>query len=121
MTSVELELPTVVLIGSIRHPEAFLAAGESEALAGYIVLGPWSYVPGAALSAATLKRLQLAHECMIRMADEVLVVTVGGYIGEHTRREIAYARKRGKPVRQFDLQATPVIAPYPPEGGADRG
>lgn len=32
-------------------------------------------------------------------ADEVLVINVGGYVGESTRREIAYAYSQGKPVR----------------------
>jgi len=30
------------------------------------------------------------------MADEIFVVNVGGYIGESTRREIAYAEKTEK-------------------------
>jgi hypothetical protein len=32
------------------------------------------------------------------MADEVLVVNVGGYVGESTRREIDHARSCGVPV-----------------------
>jgi hypothetical protein len=44
-------------------------------------------------------RLDELHLRKIDLADEVVVVTVNGYIGESTRREIAYARKTGKPVR----------------------
>lgn len=32
------------------------------------------------------------------MADEVYIVDPGGYVGESTRREIAYAESLGKPV-----------------------
>lgn len=32
------------------------------------------------------------------LADEVLVVDPGGYVGESTSREITYAEERGKPV-----------------------
>lgn len=39
----------------------------------------------------TIQRLDLA--------DEVLVVNVGGYVGESTSREITHARSRGIPVR----------------------
>ena len=34
-----------------------------------------------------------------RLADEVLILNVNGYIGESTARELAYARSLGKPVR----------------------
>jgi len=38
------------------------------------------------------------HFKKIELADSVFVVNVGGYIGESTAREIAYARHLGKPV-----------------------
>lgn len=38
------------------------------------------------------------HLRKIDLADRVLVVNPGGYYGESTRREIAYARAHGKPV-----------------------
>jgi hypothetical protein len=34
----------------------------------------------------------------IDLADRVVVVNPGGYVGESTSREIAYARAAGKPV-----------------------
>ena len=34
----------------------------------------------------------------IDLSDEVLVLNVGGYIGESTRKEIEYAERTGKPV-----------------------
>lgn len=39
------------------------------------------------------------HLRKIDMSDEVHVVNVGGYIGDSTRREIAYAEAHGKPVK----------------------
>src|SRR4051794_15152808 len=38
------------------------------------------------------------------MADEVYIVDPGGYLGESTRREIAYAESLGKPVRYLSLE-----------------
>ena len=38
------------------------------------------------------------HKRKIDLADEVFVLNIGGYIGESTRSEIAYAMKIGKPV-----------------------
>jgi cell division protein FtsB len=45
------------------------------------------------------------HKRKIDLADEVLVLNVGGYIGESTRSEIEYARKLGKPVRYLESAA----------------
>nr|WP_097874566.1 hypothetical protein [Streptomyces sp. ms184] len=42
--------------------------------------------------------LDALHLRKIDLADRVLVVNPGGYIGESTRREIAYAHATGKPV-----------------------
>ena len=39
------------------------------------------------------------HLRKIDLADEIFVINVDGYIGESTRREIAYDKQTGKPVR----------------------
>lgn len=44
-------------------------------------------------------RLDELHLRKIDRADEVLILNVGGYIGESTRRELNYARANGKHVR----------------------
>jgi hypothetical protein len=49
-------------------------------------------------------RLGGVHLQKIRMADEVYIVDPGGYIGESTRREIAYAESLGKPVRYLSRE-----------------
>jgi hypothetical protein len=36
------------------------------------------------------------------MADEVLVINVGGYVGESTRSEIEIAMGLGKPIRYLE-------------------
>jgi hypothetical protein len=42
------------------------------------------------------------HLRTIDLVDRVLVVNPGGYIGESTSREIAYARATGKPISFTD-------------------
>ena len=42
--------------------------------------------------------LDALHLRKIDLADRVLVVNPGGYVGESTRREIAYAQAAGKPI-----------------------
>jgi len=46
--------------------------------------------------------LDALHLRRIDLADRVLVVNPGGYIGESTSREIAYARATGKPISFTD-------------------
>lgn len=45
------------------------------------------------------------HLRKIDLADSVFVVNVGGYVGDSTRREIAYARSKGKPVAFLEPEA----------------
>jgi hypothetical protein len=42
------------------------------------------------------------HLRKIDLSDEVLVMNVGGYIGDRTRAEIGYAEQHGKPVRYLE-------------------
>jgi len=43
--------------------------------------------------------LDALHKWKIDLADEILVLNVGGYIGESTHSEIEYAKAHGKPIR----------------------
>ena len=47
------------------------------------------------------------------MADEVYIVDPGGYVGESTRREIAYAESLGKPVRYLSRERLARKEPAP--------
>lgn len=101
--------PVVVcLCGSTRFGEAFRAANLRETLAGRIVLTIGCDMRSDAeifsdLPAEELVRikadLDALHLRKIELADEVLVLNVGGYIGQSTRAELAYARQLGKRVR----------------------
>ena len=42
------------------------------------------------------------HLRKIDLADEIFLVNCNGYIGDSTRREIAYATKRGLPIREYE-------------------
>lgn len=53
----------------------------------------------------TKARLDELHLRKIDLADEVLILNVGGYIGESTRRELAYAQSLGKSVRFLEDSA----------------
>jgi hypothetical protein len=108
----EGDRPTIVcLCGSTRFLHAFREANLRETLAGKIVLTVASetlsdaeifagYRPEE--RAAALERLAALHLAKIELADEVLILNVGGYLGESTRRELAYAQGLGKRVRFWE-------------------
>lgn len=92
----------VCLCGSARFATELRAAERALSLAGAVVLAP-SLAPGHPGSGDTLTDEQRAalgalHLRKIDLADRVLVVDPGGYVGASTRREIAYARATGTPV-----------------------
>ncbi len=103
------ERPKIVcLCGSTRFMDTFFQAGWSETLHGHIVLsvgvakhGPTDHV-GESLGVETVQMLDELHWRKIDLADEVLVLNVGGYIGFSTRREIEYAESTGVPVRYWE-------------------
>lgn len=48
------------------------------------------------------RQMDALHFKKIEMSDSVYVMNVGGYIGESTAREIAYAEYLGKPISYFE-------------------
>jgi hypothetical protein len=110
--TIELKLgfPKIVcLCGSTRFMEAFQSANLNETVQGNIVLSVGCNTQsdadlfGSQFEKTELKRqLDDLHKRKIDLADEVLVLNVGGYVGESTRSEIEYATATGKPVRYLE-------------------
>ena len=101
----------VCLCGSTTHQDAFNDALFTETLAGNIVLtiGVNIRLMKGKFDGKTpeeLKdiqdKLSKLHFKKIDISDEILVLNVGGYIGEHTSREIIYARERGINIRYLE-------------------
>lgn len=95
--------PTIVcLCGSGRFKEAFDRAEFEETLAGKIVLTIGCNTHDVARTADLAKHKPALDELHLRkidLADEVLILNVGGYIGESTGRELRYATEQRKSVR----------------------
>ena len=101
----------VCLCGSTRFLDAFDAVSLRETLAGHIVLSvgshrrsdaEWLAQLDAGQQAQALAQLRELHFQKIALADEILVVNVGGYIGESSRQEIDYAQSVGRRVRYLE-------------------
>ncbi len=89
--------------------EAFQKANLAETLAGHIVLSvgcntrsDTELLAAGELTPGMKLALDELHKRKIDMADEILVINVGGYIGRSTASEIHYARGLFKPVRYME-------------------
>lgn len=98
--------PTIVcLCGSGRFKQAFDDAEFRETIAGKIVLTIGCNTKDIARDfdlQSHKPALDELHLRKIDLCDEVLVLNVGGYIGESTRREITYATSHAKPIRYLE-------------------
>jgi len=100
----------VCLCGSTRFYDAFQRANFEETMAGKIVLSVGFYPhaqeqahgQNVGVTEDQKKALDELHFRKIEMADEILVLNVGGYIGDSTRNEIAHAQTLGIPVRYIE-------------------
>jgi len=87
----------VCLCGSTRFRDEFALWNYNETMAGNIVLAPGVFGhPGDPLINENKERLDELHLRKIDMCSKVLVINRDGYIGDSTRAEIEYARKKGK-------------------------
>lgn len=103
----------VVLCGSTRFKDEINRANAELTMQGKIVLsmGVFGHVDMPdrdwTTDASDDKRmLDELHKHKIDLADRVLVVNVGGYIGESTRSEIEHAQLRGKPIDYLEGDAS---------------
>ena len=91
----------ITLCGSTRFKEEFINTQKELTLQGNIVIsvGLFGHKGDDEVWRPGIKEmLDDMHLRKIDLADEIFVINVNGYIGESTRREIAYAQESGKKV-----------------------
>jgi hypothetical protein len=120
--SAEGETKVITLCGSTKFEADFAQVNQRLTMEGFVVisLGMFSLpdLPGydwTADSSDLKGRLAGVHFRKIRMADEVYIVDPGGYVGESTRREIAYAESLGKPIRYLSRERLAWTGDVPQE------
>lgn len=106
-----MDRPKIVcLCGSTKFYDAFQKANYEETMKGNIVLsvGFYPHSSGQAhgeeigISPEQKEALDELHKRKIDLADEVLILNVGGYIGESTKSEMMYANEKGKALRWLE-------------------
>ena len=102
----------ITLCGSTRFKKEFMEVQKRLTLEGNIVISVglfghfgdnevWENMNEGTLT-KTKEMLDDMHKRKIDMADEIVVINVGGYIGESTRSEIEYATANGKTVEYLE-------------------
>ena len=93
--------PEIVCIcGSAKFMAEMRAANRELTFAGVIVVAPSEADESPTPEQKTV--LDALHLRKIDLADRVLIVNPGGYVGDSARREIAYAQTVGKPITFTD-------------------
>ena len=95
----------ITLCGSTRFKEQFIETQKRLTLEGCIVISVGLFGHSGddeVWKPDTKEMLDDMHLRKIDMADEIFVINVGGYIGESTKREIAYAERAGKKVNYLE-------------------
>ena len=102
----------ITLCGSTRFKDEYMEAQKRLTLEGNIVISVglfghagdaevWENMDEGTLT-KTKAMLDDMHKRKIDMADEIVVINVGGYIGSSTKSEIKYAKMTGKTVRYLE-------------------
>lgn len=95
----------ITLCGNTKFKEQYLEAQKRLTLEGNIVISVGIFGHSAddeVWTEGTKAMLDDMHKHKIDMADGIFVFNVGGYIGESTRNEIAYAKSHGIGVRYLE-------------------
>lgn len=94
----------VCLCGSTRFKAAYLSANFDETMKGNIVLSVGFYANADNIRITEKQKIALdkLHFEKIKLADEILVLNVGGYIGYSTGNEIIFARRRNKVIKYLE-------------------
>lgn len=103
----------ITLCGSTRFTDEMLVKQWELTKQGIVVLS-WCALPDSYFRGEDNNHIgdqegvkeivDKVHFKKIDLSDEILVLNIGGYIGESTRNEINYASKQGKPIKYLERQ-----------------
>ena len=108
----ENKYKVITLCGSTKFKDEFIKVQRELTLDGNIVISlslfghsgdseVWEGMDEGTLT-KTKRMLDEMHRRKIDMSDEIFVINVGGYIGDSTKSEIEYAKRKGKIVKYLE-------------------
>lgn len=94
----------ITLCGSTKFKETFENVQKDLTLQGNVIfsLDFFSKSDNISITPDLEKLLFEIHLQKIDMSDEIFVINVDGYIGESTKKEIEYAKQKGKTVTYLE-------------------
>lgn len=99
---------TITLCGSTRFKNEFEEMNVLLTMRGHVVLSVASFphADNVEWTEDEKTHLDLIHLAKIEMSDAIFVIDVNEYIGFSTKREIAWAKLRGKRIYRFSACVT---------------
>ena len=118
----EKKYKVITLCGSTKFKKEFQEVQKKLTLEGNIVISVglfghsgdsevWENQNENTLT-ETKKMLDDMHKRKIDMADEIFVIDVGEYIGESTKSEIEYAKRKNKTIRYYSQEISSDVQRY---------
>jgi RimJ/RimL family protein N-acetyltransferase/uncharacterized protein YkuJ len=97
------KMKVITLCGSTKFKKQFEQANAYLTLQGNIVisLAFFEQSEGFEITQEQAELFERLHFRKIDMSDEIFVIDVDGYIGSSTKKEIKYAKEKGKTVRFY--------------------
>ena len=93
------------MCGSLKFQGQLKRESESLELKGNCVLSViYPIKAKEQYSSAEIELFRKMHFKRIDMSDAIYVVNVDGYIGDATRKEIAYAKSQGKEILYYEKE-----------------
>lgn len=95
--------PIITICGSTRFLDQMRTANRELTLNGNIVLAPGVFAhSGDEITDEQKIMLDALHFSKILMCDAIYVVNPDGYIGESTKKEIAFAEQHGRDIMYLE-------------------
>lgn len=93
-------LPVVTLCGSKKFIDEFKIVERTLTLDGYVVLSPaiFNHPERLTMTKDYINTYHIIHDQKVLMSDIVIIISINGYIGEDTKREIEFAKANNKNV-----------------------
>ena len=92
-------MKVITVCGSLKFQNEIMEVAEKFNKTGVCVLTPvYPYNKELKLSDIDINNMKKAHLKRIELADSIFVVNVNGYVGESTKKEIEFAKEKGKEI-----------------------
>ena len=92
-------MKVITVCGSLKFQNEIMEVAEKLNKTGVCVLTPvYPHNKELKLSDIDIDNMKKVHFKRIELSDSIFVVNVNGYVGESTKKEIEFAKEKGKEI-----------------------